>query len=179
MESEKKLLDAIVEEMGMDASVVTTTLKLKAMHGISNKDIISWQPLHWAIVADDWDIVHNLIRDGTDIDVGYRQNALDIAEMMESEKKLLDAIVENMGMNVSVIATTLKLKAMHGISNKDIISWQPLHWAIVADDWDMVREFLAEDFKYKGRSPPKCLRYSYLYGERRQVYRNCYCCEGC
>ena len=144
MESEAKLLKIIVEEMGMDASVVTTVLKLKDRHGIRNRDVISWQPLHWAIIADDWDMVHKFIKDGTDPNAGHIQKALDIAEMMENEKKLLEVIVEEMGMDVSVIATAMKLKDRHSIKSRDIISWTPLHWAIVADDWNMVHELIRD-----------------------------------
>ena len=117
---------------------------LRAAAGIDGEDEKSWTPLMWAIVADDWDLVREFLAEGADISAGSRQNALDIATSMKSEAKLLEAIVEEMGVDASAVTSTLKLKDMHGISTGEIISWTPLMWAIVGNDWDLVREFIGE-----------------------------------
>ena len=40
--------------------------------------------------------------------------------------------------------TAILLKAAVGIDGRDKKSWRPLHWAILDDDWDLVREFIRE-----------------------------------
>ena len=77
---------------------------LKAAQGINGLDEQGWTPLMLAIVADDWDMVRELIVDGADIFAGYRrsspiQNALAVAQMMKSEAQLVDIFVEEKGAN--------------------------------------------------------------------------------
>ena len=45
------------------------------------------------IVADDWNLVRELLAEGADMYAGSEQSALDIAKMMESEEKLVEALV--------------------------------------------------------------------------------------
>ena len=66
---------------------------LKAAQGINGLDEKGWTPLMLAIVADDWDMVRELIKDGADPIAGHRENALDVAKMMGSEARLVDIFV--------------------------------------------------------------------------------------
>ncbi len=77
---------------------------LKAAQGLNGLDEQGWTPLMLAIMADDWDMVRELIVDGADIFAGYRrsspiQNALAVAQMMKSEAQLVDIFVEEKGAN--------------------------------------------------------------------------------
>ena len=141
--SEEKLFKVVVEEKGVDASVVATALKMKDAHSISIRDIIGWAPLKIAILVDDWDLVRELLNDGTDLFADFKlSNALDVAAMMGSEEKLLGVVVEEKGVDTSIVATIMKMKDAHSISIRNIIRWTPLMLAILADDWDLVRELL-------------------------------------
>ena len=73
---------------------------LQAVAGINGRDEKGWTPLMWAIAYDDWDLGHALIRAGGDIYAGRRQNALDIAKLMESEAKLVEVFVAEKGADV-------------------------------------------------------------------------------
>ena len=70
---------------------------LKATMGLNGLDEKAWTPLMLAIVADDWNMVQELIVDGADIFAGHRQNALDMAKIMESEAILVDVFVADRG----------------------------------------------------------------------------------
>ena len=77
---------------------------LKEAQGINGLDEQGWTPLMLAIMADDWDMVRELIKDGADVFAGHRrrspiQNALDVAQMMKSETQLMDIFVEEKGAN--------------------------------------------------------------------------------
>ena len=67
---------------------------LKEVMGINGLDEQGWTPLMIAILADDWDLVRELLNDGANIVAGHKENALDVAEMMESEEKFLEAMIE-------------------------------------------------------------------------------------
>ena len=77
---------------------------LKEANGINGLDERGWTPLMFAIVADDWELVRELIVDGANIFAGYHrsstiQNALDVAQTMESEAQLVDIFVEEKGVD--------------------------------------------------------------------------------
>ena len=72
---------------------------LKEAQSINGIDEQGWTPLMLAIMADDWDMVRELIVDGADIFAGHRHNAIDVAQMMESEAQLVDIFVEEKGVN--------------------------------------------------------------------------------
>ena len=76
---------------------------LREAQGINGLDEQGWTPLMLAIMADDWDMVRELIKDGADVFAGYRgspmQNALAVAQMMKSEAQLVDIFVEEKGAN--------------------------------------------------------------------------------
>ena len=135
----------VAVEAGHDA---LAAILLRAAAGIDGKDEKSWTPLHWAIVADDWDLVQEFLAKGADIHTGRRQSALDVAKMMGSETKLSEAfikIVGEKGIDAAVAGATLKI--IGGIDGKDGNGWTPLMWAIFADDWDLVRELIADEAK--------------------------------
>lgn len=44
------------------------------------------------------------------------------------------------------------LRAMSGKDGKDDKSWTPMHWAVLAKDWEMLRELLREGAKFKHSS---------------------------
>ena len=67
---------------------------LKEAMGINGLDDQGWTPLMIAILADDWDLVRELLNDGANIMAGHIENALDIAKIVESEKKLLEVMLE-------------------------------------------------------------------------------------
>ena len=75
---------------------------LKTTDGIDGRDERSWRPIHWAMMADDWDLVQELIAAGADLNAGRAQNALDLAEDLESEKQLIEAFVAVKGVNGTV-----------------------------------------------------------------------------
>ena len=103
----------IAVEAGHDA---LAAILLHAAHGIDGKDEKSWRPLHWAIVADDWDLVRKFIREGADVGAGRRQTAVDIATMMESEIALLEVLIDEKGVDAVVYAafTLLSWAAREG-----------------------------------------------------------------
>ena len=84
---------------------------LREAQGINGLDEQGWTPLMLAIMADDWDMVRELIKDGADVFAGYRrrssiqnalavaqiQNALAVAQMMKSEAQLVDIFVDERG----------------------------------------------------------------------------------
>ena len=77
---------------------------LREAQGINGLDEQAWTPLMLAIMADDWDMVRELIKDGADIFAGYHRespipNALAVAQMMKSEAQLVDIFVEEKGAN--------------------------------------------------------------------------------
>ena len=74
---------------------------LKAMVGINGRDDKSWSPLYWAILADDWQLVQELLRDGADVAVGRHQNAFDIAKIMGTEAKLAAILAKERGINAA------------------------------------------------------------------------------
>ncbi len=74
---------------------------LKAAAGINGRDEKGWTPLHWAIVADDWELVDDFLHEGADIFVDRRQTAIEMAERMQSKARFLDAVVAIQG---SVVA---------------------------------------------------------------------------
>ena len=73
----------------------------KAAGGIDGKDRRGWRPLHWAILSDDWGLVREFIREGADVNVGYSQNALDIAKLMQSETKLTESLIAEKGVDAT------------------------------------------------------------------------------
>ena len=75
---------------------------LKAAQGLNGLDERGWTPLMLAIVADDWNMVRELIVDGADIFAGHHRNALDVAAKMENKTKLIDIIVEKVGVNTPI-----------------------------------------------------------------------------
>ena len=84
---------------------------LKEAMGINGLDEQGWTPLMIAIAADDWDLVRELLNDGANFFAGHRENALDVAEMMESEKKLLEVMVAVKGTNIDIKGTPLLMWA--------------------------------------------------------------------
>ena len=74
---------------------------LKAAAGINGRDEKGWTPLHWAIIADDWELVDDFLREGADIFVDHRQNVIEMAELMQSKARFIDAVVAIQG---SVVA---------------------------------------------------------------------------
>ena len=84
---------------------------LKEAMGINGLDERGWTPLMIAITADDWDLVRELLNDGANIMAGHEENALDVAEMMESEEKLLEVVVAVKGANIDIKGTPLLMWA--------------------------------------------------------------------
>ena len=77
---------------------------LREAQGINGLDEQGWTPLMLAIMADDWDMVRELIKDGADVFAGYHrrspiqiQNAVTVAQMMKSEAQLVDIFVDERG----------------------------------------------------------------------------------
>ena len=89
----------VAVESGHDA---LAAILLKAVAGINGRDGRGWTPLHWAIVADDWDLVRELIEAGADISLGSQQNALEIAKLMNSETKLIEVFIDAKGVDAIV-----------------------------------------------------------------------------
>ena len=75
---------------------------LKAAVGINGRDKKGWTPLHWAIFGDAWDLVREFIREGADLYGGSHQNAFDVATLMKSEAKLVEAFIAEKGVDVNV-----------------------------------------------------------------------------
>ena len=75
---------------------------LKAAVGINGRDKKGWSPLHWAIFSDAWDLVQEFIGEGADFSIGRTQNALDIATLMKSEAKLIEAFIAEKGIDAPV-----------------------------------------------------------------------------
>ena len=115
---------------------------LKEAQGINGFDEHGWTPLMIAIMANDWDLVREFIKDGANLFAGHKEDALDVAEMMESEAKLVKVFVNERGIDAAGASATLKIRA--GINGGDKHGWTPLMWAISADDWDLVRELIRE-----------------------------------
>ena len=87
------------------------------------------QDLWQAAVSNDIAAAKRLLAEGADAQAKNAEGKVPFHVAVEAEHDSLAAIL---------------LKAAQGINGKDEKSWTPLMWAIVADDWDMVREFLAE-----------------------------------
>ena len=146
---------------------------LKEAQGINGLDERGWTPLMLAIVADNWDMVRELIKDGADIFAGYHrgsviQNALDVAKVMESEAQLVDAFVEEKGASgvvhtngetVPLIELSLakgylrvvKLLLEHGAEKPTIRKslsqpsfWSPLAIAAMDNDWELVQKLIRD-----------------------------------
>ncbi len=142
---------------------------LKAAQGLNGLDEKGWTPLMLAIVADDWNMVRELIVDGADIFAGHRRNALDIAKMMKSEAKLVNIFIEEKGANgvvhtygetlpfielawVKGYTKVVKLLHQHGDTiNPEIINslslsnfWLPLMRATGGNDWKRARKLIKD-----------------------------------
>ena len=146
---------------------------LKEAQGLNGLDEQGWTPLMLAVMADDWDMVRELIVDGADIFAGYRrsspiQNALDVAKMMKSETQLVDIFVEEKGAGgvahsngetIPFIELALakgymgvgKLLLEHGAEKPAIRKslsrlnfWSPLAVAVIDNDWETVRELVKD-----------------------------------
>ena len=72
---------------------------LQAAAGINGRDEKGWTALIWAILSDDWDLVRELIREDAHILIGRHQNALEVAILMKSEIKLLEAFIAEKGVD--------------------------------------------------------------------------------
>ena len=72
---------------------------LAAMSGINSRDNRSWTPLNLAILADDWQLVKKFMREGADVFTGRRQNALDVADLMQEMPRLIKIIVALKGVD--------------------------------------------------------------------------------
>ena len=126
---------------------------LKAAQGIDGKDERGWRPLHWAIVADDWNLVHELLAEGADITAGRKQNAWDVAKIMESEAKLIEALISEKGTEIYIKGTPL------------------LIWAIEKRHMDIVK-FLVEkgaDINVQDREGYTALIWAARYGHMDKV----------
>lgn len=89
-------------ELAMDADHdALTAILLKAAGGIAGTDERGWTPLNWAIFSGDWELVQEFIREGADFALG-KQNAWDVAQLMESEKQLLEIIIADKGVDARV-----------------------------------------------------------------------------
>ena len=76
---------------------------LKAVAGINGKDEKGWRPMHWAIVADEWDLVKAFVREGADIFAGrQQQSGVDIARQMGSEAQLIEAFIAVKGVDATL-----------------------------------------------------------------------------
>ena len=78
---------------------VLAAILLQAAAGINGKDEKGWTPLMWAILSSDWDLVREFIREDASISVGRYQNALDVAVLIKSEIKLLEAFIAEKGVD--------------------------------------------------------------------------------
>ena len=74
---------------------------LKTAQGINGRDEKGWTPLMWGIFADDWNLVREFLAEGANIG-GRSQNALDIAEMMGSKDKLIEAVIATKNVDVII-----------------------------------------------------------------------------
>ena len=142
---------------------------LKAAQGLNGLDEKGWTPLMLAIVADDWNMVRELIVDGADIFAGHRRNALHIAKMMKSEAKLVNIFIEEKGANgvvhtygetlpfielawVKGYTKVVKLLHQHDDTiNPEIINslslsnfWLPLMRATGGNDWKRARKLIKD-----------------------------------
>ena len=98
----------VAVEAGHDA---LAAILLRAAAGINSKDKQGWTPLMWAIVALDWNLVRELLAEGADIVAGDRPNALDVANMMESEEKFVETFVAVKGTDYNIGSTPLLMWA--------------------------------------------------------------------
>ena len=127
---------------------------LKEAMGINGLDERGWTPLMIAITADDWDLVRELLNDGANIMAGHKENALDVAEMMESEKKLLEVVVAVKGTNIDIKGIPLLMWAIikghidivkylveqgADLNAQDEDGWTVLMWAAQRGHIDIVR----------------------------------------
>ena len=76
-----------------------TAILLKAAAGINGKDEKGWPPLNWAILSGDWLLVRQLLSDGAYIIAG-RQDAYEVAALMQSEIQLVESVVAATGEKV-------------------------------------------------------------------------------
>ena len=90
---------------------------LRAIGGVNRGDNRSWKPMHWAILAKDWDMVRELIhanasfryRGNSDDDEWSNQDEYDIAELTHQEDRLVAMAIAEQGHNP---------KTMHGLIEK-------------------------------------------------------------
>ena len=74
---------------------------LRAVAGVNGLDEKGWTPIHWAIVADAWDLVKAFIEEGADIFSDRWQSAFYIAKKMESQVQLIEAVIAVKGVDTT------------------------------------------------------------------------------
>ena len=105
-------------EIAVEAEhAAVAAILLRAAAGVNGEDKKRWKPLHWAIVADEWDLVRKFIREGADIFAGYSQNAFDVAKEMKSEAKLLEIVITERGVDATVGGGYLNTVLIWAIEN--------------------------------------------------------------
>ena len=81
-------------EIAVEAEhAAVAAILLRAAAGVNGEDKKRWKPLHWAIVADEWDLVKAFIEEGADLNAGRHQSVLDIAMQMEDELQLIKVFI--------------------------------------------------------------------------------------
>ena len=87
-------------EIAVEAEhAAVAAILLRAAAGVNGEDKKRWKPLHWAIVADEWDLVKAFIEEGADLNAGRHQSVLDIAKEMKREAKLMEAFISVKGVD--------------------------------------------------------------------------------
>ena len=99
---------------------------LKLLHTAGAKPLDLWQ----AAANNDRLSAERLLAVGADAKAENDAGKVPFDIAIEAEHYALAAIL---------------LKAAGGINGRDKKGWTPLHWAIFADAWDLVREFIRED----------------------------------
>ena len=122
---------------------------LKEAQGINGLDEQGWTPVMIAIMAQDWDMVRELIRDGADLLAGHIQNALDVAEIVESEAQLVDIFVEERGANgvVYVSGQTHPIAKLFEEyhHNTEIVRHLQEHGIIIGNPQDFLHAVVSND----------------------------------
>ena len=98
---------------------------LKLLHAAGTKPLDLWQ----AAANNDRLSAERLLAAGADAKVKNDAGKVPFEIAVEAEHYALAAILA---------------KAAGGIDGRDEKGWRPLHWAILSDDWGLVREFIRE-----------------------------------
>ena len=108
-------------------TAVSQPLNANKVAPSADKTKNSAQDLFQAAANNDRDSAERLLAAGADAAAPNAEGKVPFMVAIEAEHYALAAIL---------------LKAAVGINGRDDKSWSPLHWAVLSDDWDLVREFM-------------------------------------